>query len=108
MVSEKVTDSGNILKEVVMKHVSKIVLLLAMMWTFCFAAPCLYAGEHLININTATVEELTSLYGVGNSIAERIKQYRDEHPFKVKEEIMEVKGIGKVKFEKIKDLITVE
>ena len=108
MVSEKVTDSGNILKEVVMKHASKIVLLLVMVWTLCFATLNAYADEHQININTATVEELISLPGIGNSIAERIKQYRDEHPFKVKEEIMEVKGIGKVKFEKIKDLITVE
>jgi len=91
-----------------MKQASKIVLLLVMVWTLCFAVPNIYAGEQQININTATVEELISLPGIGNSIAERIKQYREEHPFKVKEEIIEVKGIGKARFEKIKDLITVE
>jgi len=91
-----------------MKHAAKIVLFLLMVWSFCFITTCLYADEDLININTATVEDLISLPGVGKSIAQRIKKYREEHPFKSKEEIMEVKGIGKVRFEKIKDLITVE
>ena len=91
-----------------MKYASKIVLFVVMMWTLCFVTPDAYAGEQQININTATVEELISLPGVGKSIAQRIKKYREEHPFKSKEEIMEVKGIGKARFEKIKDLITVE
>ena len=61
-----------------------------------------------ININTATVEELVSLPGIGNKIANRIIEYREKNDnFKTIEEIMNVKGIGKKKFKKIKGLITV-
>ena len=61
-----------------------------------------------ININTATVEELVSLPGIGNKIANRIIEYREQNDnFKTIEEIMNVKGIGKKKFKKIKQLITV-
>lgn len=63
----------------------------------------------LININTAEKEELQLLPGVGPKIAERIIEYRKNNGrFKQKEEIMEVKGIGKKRFERWKDLITVD
>lgn len=63
----------------------------------------------LININTASKEELTELTGVGPKIAERIIEYRKTHGgFSSKEEIMNVKGIGKKIFEKFKDDITVK
>ena len=62
-----------------------------------------------ININTATKEILEMLPGVGESTAEKIIKYREEHNgFKKIENIMKVKGIGKKKFEKLKDYITVE
>ncbi len=61
-----------------------------------------------ININLASVEELTALPGIGPSIAGRIVQYRDSHgPYRTIEEIKKVKGIGDAIFEKIKDRITV-
>ena len=60
-----------------------------------------------ININTAGKDELIKLPGVGESMAEKIMQYRTEHSgFKKPEDIMKVKGIGKKKFEKIKPYIT--
>lgn len=63
----------------------------------------------LININTASKEELTELTGVGPKIAERIIEYRKTHGgFSSKEEIMNVKGIGEKIFEKFKDDITVK
>ncbi len=62
-----------------------------------------------ININTATLEELDSLPGIGPVYAQRIVEYRTQKgPFKTIEEIMNVPGIGEKMFEKIKDLITVD
>jgi len=62
-----------------------------------------------ININKATVEQLTELKGIGESYAKKIVEYRDKNgPFKKIEDIKEVKGIGDKLFEKIKDQITVE
>jgi len=61
-----------------------------------------------ININTATMQELHSLKGIGHKKALAIMEYRKKHPFKTIEEIMNVKGIGKKTFEKIKDEIEVK
>jgi competence ComEA-like helix-hairpin-helix protein len=48
-----------------------------------------------ININTASVDELTQLVNVGPAYAERIVEYREAHDgFDAVEEITEVKGIG--------------
>lgn len=49
-----------------------------------------------IDMNTATVDELTQLKGLGAKKAELIVKYRTEHNcFKSKEELLNVKGIGK-------------
>ncbi|MGL4848770.1 MAG: helix-hairpin-helix domain-containing protein [Clostridium sp.] len=62
----------------------------------------------LININTASVEELKTLNGIGDSKAEAIISYREEKGgFKKIEEIQNVSGIGKATFEKLKDKICV-
>ena len=62
-----------------------------------------------ININTATVEELSeNLSGVGKSIAKRIVEYREHNgEFTNIEDIKNVSGIGDKMFESIKDLICV-
>jgi competence protein ComEA len=61
-----------------------------------------------ININTASVEELDRLPGIGPSIAQAIIDYRTANgPFKKIEDINDVKGIGDALFAKIKDSITV-
>ena len=61
-----------------------------------------------INLNTATKEELITLPGIGDVRAGDIITYRTQHGgFKKKEEVMNVKGIGKGIYAQIKDLIYV-
>ena len=62
----------------------------------------------LVNINTATVEELSSLPGIGQALAERIVMYRMQNgKFENIEAIKNVSGIGDSKFNNIKDMIKV-
>lgn len=62
-----------------------------------------------ININTATIEELDTLPGVGEATANKILNHRKENGnFKSIEEIKNVNGIGDKKFENIRELISVE
>lgn len=65
------------------------------------------ADTGLININTASADELKSLSGIGDVTAEKIIEYRSSKAFKSKEDIMSVDGIGSKTFEKIQDDITV-
>ena len=63
--------------------------------------------QKLISINSADIDELCSLPGIGPSIAQRIIDYRNDiGSFLNIEQIKEVKGIGDGKFERIKELIT--
>ena len=65
--------------------------------------------EKSININTATMEQLILLPGVGESTAEKILAYRKEYGgFKKIEDIMKIKGIGQKKFDKLKPYITTD
>ena len=62
-----------------------------------------------ININTASAEELSTLPGIGPTIAQRIVDYRTAHgPFSHVEDIMNVAGIGPATFDNIKDAISVQ
>ena len=63
-------------------------------------------NKSLISINSASLEQLMNLPGIGESKAKLIIEYREKSLFNTLEEIMNVKGIGKALFEKIKDYIT--
>lgn len=68
----------------------------------------LAAQTTLVNINTATVEQLTMLSGIGASRAADIIEYRNTYgEFDSIEDLMKVSGIKEGVFEKIKDQITV-
>lgn len=61
-----------------------------------------------INLNTATKEELMTLNGIGDVRAQAILKYREEHgEFRSIEELMEVEGIKKGTFQKLKDQIKI-
>ena len=65
-------------------------------------------GNEIININTASIEELDKLPGVGEATANKIVNHREENgEFKSIEEIKNVNGIGDKKFEDMKELICV-
>lgn len=65
-------------------------------------------STNLVNINTATKEELDTLPGVGPATAEKILNYRQEHGnFQSIEDLKNVKGIGEAKFNKLQDKISI-
>jgi comEA protein len=65
-------------------------------------------GTGKININTATVEQLQVLPGIGPALAKRILEHRAKvGKFNRIEEILNVKGMGEKKFLKIKDRLVV-
>lgn len=62
-----------------------------------------------VNINEASLEELEKLPGIGSSRAQQIIDYRQAHDgFKSPDELLNIKGIGPVIFDQLKDLITIE
>ena len=74
----------------------------------------LYKNEYdadtfgLININTATKEELMLLEIIGEKTADAIIEYRAKNTFKTPHDIVKVYGIGEKTYEKIKNKICVE
>ncbi len=69
-----------------------------------------YAQENgKVNINTATVQELVQLKGVGTQYAQRIVEFREANgPFQKPEDIMKVQGVGQKTWEMNKELIVLE
>ncbi len=61
-----------------------------------------------ISINTSTAKELEAIPHIGPHMAKKILYYRSLHgPFKSKEEIMKIKGIGRVRFSQLKSFIEI-
>lgn len=66
-------------------------------------------GEQLVNINTATAEELQNLPGIGETRAQSIIEYRETNgAFQKVEDLKNISGIGDKTFEKLKDKVTVK
>ncbi len=66
-------------------------------------------GEILVNINTATAEELTILNGIGDKKAQLILEYREQNGlFMAKEDLMNISGIGEKTFASLEPYITID
>ncbi len=75
-------------------------------------APAMAAGKPnptaKVNINTASVEQLTALPGVGPKLAARIVEYRQKSgTFRSTQELMNVKGVGEKNYARIEAWLTV-
>ena len=71
------------------------------------AAKAAPAGK--VNINTASVQQLSELPGVGEKLAARIVEYRQKSGgFKTVQELMNVKGVGEKNFNKLQPFLTAE
>ena len=88
---------------------SVLSLSVILVWTVILATGVVAAQEpELVNINTASVEELQVLPRIGPVVAQRIVDYREKNgSFEGTAELMNVKGIGEKTFASLKDLITV-
>ena len=86
-----------------------LILCIAVVMVMAFSVPSWSGDTVKINLNKATVAELTQLKGIGQKYAERIVEFREKNgPFTKTEDLMNVKGISLKTWEKNKDLITVE
>jgi competence protein ComEA len=86
-----------------------MVLVVALIMVMAFCGPIRAENPGKINLNKATVEELSQLKGIGMRFAERIVQYRDKNgPFKNVEDLLNVQGIGPKILETNKDRIIVK
>lgn len=65
------------------------------------------SNDQKVDLNTATVEELMTLDGIGESKAKAIIEYRKENKFESAEDIMKVSGIGESLYSKIKENIII-
>lgn len=82
-----------------------LVAALALM-VLCAAGALAAEGAGQVDINQATVEEMTELEGVGPGYAQKIVEYREQNgPFDKPEDIMKVKGIGQRIWDANKDRI---
>jgi competence protein ComEA len=96
-----------------------LAIVLAICGTFLITIPTVSAQQSpapaqalaatpAINLNTATVDQLETLPGIGRKTAERIIEYRTKSGgFKRIEDLMNVKGIGEKSFLKLKPLVVV-
>lgn len=89
-----------------MMKFQKTIVYLTFLSMLFLACPPVFAAAK-VNINTATVEQLADLQGIGVKTAQKIVDYRHKHKFETIDDLLNVKGVGQKKFDQIKDRLTV-
>lgn len=86
-----------------MKRFPRLTAAIALLALLAAAVPALAADAQVVNINTATAEQLSNLPRIGPAIAQRIVEFREANgAFKKAEDLLLVKGIGEKTFELLK------
>lgn len=92
-----------------MKHAHRWIRTLVALALILGAVPAYAADGGVVNVNNAGTDELALLPRIGPAIAQRIVDFREENgPFKAKEDLMLVRGIGEKTFELLEDYVTLE
>lgn len=87
---------------------SRCMIVCASLFVFLLAAH-LFAAQGVINVNTATVEQLMMLPGIGEKTAKAIVSYRQAHgQFKTVDDLARVKGIGMKKVNALRPNLAVQ
>jgi len=87
----------------------RITVLVLTVFVVLAFVPTVYGAADAVNINTASLEELKTLTGVGEAYAQRIIDYRtNTGNFTQPEDIMKVQGIGQKTYDDNKDRIVVQ
>ena len=107
MIRPRTLSTNSLKKGLIMQHRRFLTLILvafavtAVAWTVESSQP-----SGVVNINTASSEELELLPRVGPALAGRIIEFREANgPFQTVDEILAVKGIGESSFEKLEPFI---
>lgn len=90
------------------KQVSVFVLALVLSVGLLFPLTGAQASGGKIDINAASLEQLEAVKGVGRDIAQNILTYKKDHgAFKTLDDLGNVKGVGKVRLEALRETFTV-
>ena len=92
-----------------MKKWNRTVTALILAVLFASVAAAAAGQEGVVNINTASAEQLTFLPRVGPALAGRIVEFRDSNgKFKATDELILVRGIGEGTYELLKPYVTID
>jgi len=90
-------------------RVATVVLVLALVVPVVGAADAAPAVKGVVNVNTATAQQLQLLPRIGPSMAERIIAFRETNgPFKKVDELVAVRGIGSKSLENLRPYVVTE
>ena len=90
------------------QQVSVFMLALVLSVGLLFPIPWAQAAVSKIDINSASLEQLEAVKGVGQDIAHNILAYKNDHgAFKTLDDLGNVKGVGKVRLEALRETFTV-